>query len=186
MKIKNLTSKRLQFCSLLVSYTNIFHLRVGVNLFCNQLLLTCLMALMCACSQSEGDLTAKLEAAGVKHVVFGTAQRVEDGSGGQICKIPEPLPQPPTFNAGVTEISYIVELDPNTNRELEIVVTGPFRHAAIRGTNCNAYSVIGGAPRQTQLGSTLSRQDGRAFKSGSYILEIKYKSETVKIPFSIK
>ena len=123
---------------------------------------------------------------GVKRVAIGQAIRTKDPSRGDTCTIANPLPSPAEFTPGVTEIAYIVEIDPGGARQVRVSVVGDLGTAETKGTNCNAYSICGGSICQTQFGSTLARTDGKALKPGSYTLSLEVDGKRVGVPFTIK
>jgi len=123
---------------------------------------------------------------GVKRVALGQAVSTKDPSKGDVCTIPDPLPSPVEFKAGVTEIAFIIEVDPKTAREVDASILGDLGSEETRGVNCNAYSICGGSVCQTQFGRSLSRQDGKPLKAGSYSLSIEVGGKSMSVPFTIK
>ena len=120
---------------------------------------------------------------GVKAVWLGQAQRYKGGSK-EMCTIVEPLPRPVVFERGVTEISFAVELEPQTVKSAAARVVAPTGQD-LRSATCNMFTPIKGGFSQTQLGSTLSRADKAPLVSGQYTLRITVDGQTVEIPFSI-
>ncbi|MBI5600566.1 MAG: hypothetical protein HY944_03265 [Gemmatimonadetes bacterium] len=113
-------------------------------------------------------------------------QRGTTATGGQTCGIQAALPLPPAFEAGVREIAFVLALEQDLAGPLDVAIAGPVGAGDTQATACNAYSVAGGALRQTQLGSSIVRLDGKPFEAGSYWLEIKSSSGTTKVPFVVK
>lgn len=166
------------------------------------LLFACAIVLVGACGGRDGtptpDAAAGLPAAspssaespalpaGVMSVAFGAVQRGTTATGGQTCNIPASLPLPPAFDAGVREIAFVLSLDQDLVGPLDVSIAGPVGAGDTQATACNAYTVAGGALRQTQLGSSIVRLDGKPFEAGSYWLEIKNSSGTTRVPFAIK
>lgn len=122
--------------------------------------------------------------AGVKAVWLGQAQRYK-GAGKEMCTIAKPLPRPYAFESGVTEMSYAVELEPQTVTSAAARVIAPAGQE-LRSMACNMFTPIKGGFSQTQLGSTLSRADKAPLVSGRYTLRITVDGQTVEVPFTIK
>lgn len=166
------------------------------------LLFACAVILVGACGGQEGtpspDAAPGSPAAapssaesptlpeGVASIAFGAVQRGTTATGGQTCSIPVPLPLPPEFEAGVREIAFVLMLDQDLVGPLDVSIAGPVGAGDTQGTACNAYTVADGALRQTQLGSSIVRLDGKPFEAGNYRLEIKSSSGTTKVPFAVK
>jgi hypothetical protein len=121
--------------------------------------------------------------AGVKSVAFGTAHRYY-GPGKEMCVVVYPMPGG-IFERGVTEISYAVELEPQTVKSAAARVIAPAGQE-IRAAACNVFMPIKGGFTQTQLGSTLSRVDKAPLRPGQYTLRITVDGQTAEVPFSIK
>jgi hypothetical protein len=121
--------------------------------------------------------------AGVKSVAFGTAHRYY-GPGKEMCVVVYPMPGG-VFERGVTEISYAVELEPQTVKSAAARVIAPGGQE-IRAAACNVFMPIKGGFTQTQLGSTLSRVDKGSLRPGEYTLRITVDGQTAEVPFSIK
>lgn len=122
--------------------------------------------------------------AGVKAVWLGQAQRYK-GAGKEMCTIVTPLPRPFAFESGVTEITYAVELEPQTVKSAAARVIAPAGQE-LRSMTCNMFTPIKGGFSQTQLGSTLSRVDTAPLVPGRYTLRITVDGQTVEVPFTIK
>lgn len=122
--------------------------------------------------------------AGVKAVWLGQAQRYK-GAGKEMCTIVRPLPRPFAFESGVTEVTYAVELEPQTVKSAAARVIAPAGQE-LRSEPCNMFIPIKGGFSQTQLGSTLSRADKAPLVSGRYILRITVDGQSVEVPFTLK
>ena len=122
--------------------------------------------------------------AGVKAVWLGQAQRYK-GAGKEMCTIVKPLPRPFAFENGVTDITYAVELEPQTVKSASARVIAPAGQE-LRAVACNMFTPIKNGFSQTQLGSTLSRADKAPLVAGRYTLRITVDGQTVEIPFTIK
>lgn len=122
--------------------------------------------------------------AGVKSVSFGQAQRY-GGAGKELCAIVRPLPAPVVFARGVTEISYAIELEPRVVKSASARVVAPAGQE-LRAAGCNGFTPIKGGFSQTQLGSSISRVDKAALRSGRYALSITVDGQTAEVPFVIK
>jgi hypothetical protein len=134
-------------------------------------------------SQSAGRITLP---AGVVGVSFGTAQRYKDAAGKEMCAIAQPLPDPPAFERGVTEMSYGIGLQPLMVKSASTQVIAPGEQGYLQRTPCNAFAPVKGGFSQTLLGSTITRLDKKPLQSGSYILRITVDAQTADIPFTIK
>lgn len=117
---------------------------------------------------------------------FGAALRTKNPSGGETCRIAEPLPDPPTFTGAPKEITYIVELDPAAVREVSTLLLSPDGQGDFDGVNCNAFAVVAGQFGQTQLGNTISRLDRGPMKAGLYRFRVTVNGKTAEVPFYIK
>lgn len=123
---------------------------------------------------------------GVKRIALGQADRTKSATGGLHCTISQPLPEPLAFTTGVTEVTYIIEVDPETVPALQATIVGDFGWKEIRGLGCDRAAVCAGRLCQPQYGTTYSRADGAAIKSGTFVLEVQVGSDTLKIPFTVK
>ena len=124
--------------------------------------------------------------AGVTAVSFGTAQRYKDATGKEMCGIARSLPDPPTFDRGVTEISYGVGLQPGAVKSASTQVIAPGEQGYLQRTPCNAFAPVKGGFSQTLLGSTIGRLDKQPMQSGAYILRVTVDGQTADVPFTIK
>ena len=124
--------------------------------------------------------------AGVRRVSFGIALRAKNSSGGETCRIAEPLPDPPTFTGSPKEITYAVELDPAVVREVSTLLVAPDGQGDFDGVNCNTFGVVKGQFGQTQLGNTISRLDRGPMKPGLYRLRVTVNGKTAEVPFYVK
>jgi len=120
---------------------------------------------------------------GVKSVAFGTAHRYY-GPGKEMCVVVYPRPGG-VFERGITEISYAVELEPQTVKSAAARVIAPAGQE-IHAVACNVFMPIKGGFTQTQLGSTLSRVDKAPLRPGQYVLRITVDGQTADVPFRIK
>ena len=142
-------------------------------------------AMLCTLSSvAHAQSTPATLPAGVKAVWLGQAQRYK-GAGKEMCTIVKPLPRPFAFESGVTELSYAVELEPQTVTSAAARVIAPVGQE-LRSVACNMFTPIKGGFSQTQLGSTLSRADRAPLVSGRYTLRITVDGQTVEVPFTIK
>ncbi len=123
---------------------------------------------------------------GIKRIAFGQVQRTGTPTTGLQCTIPSVLPEPPTFAAGVTEVSYIIEVDPMLVPALKASIVGSFGSSEIRGLGCDRVGVCAGQLCQSQYGMSYSRTDGAPIASGSFVLEVQVGSDTIKVPFAVK
>ena len=121
---------------------------------------------------------------GVRSVTFGTAQRYS-GAGKEMCAILKPLAEPATFEPGVTEISYAVELEARTVTKAAAQVIGSAPQP-LRAVPCNVFTPIPGGFSQTQLGHTISRTDNAPLTPGPYTLRVTVDGQTVDVPFTIR
>lgn len=145
------------------------------------------IAMMIAILSQSGTAVAQASLPlGVKRILLGQAVTTKDPAKGMTCTIPKPLSDPVRFEAGVTEIAYVVEVDPGAARQVKTSIIGDVGTTATKGSNCNAYSICAGSICQTQFGSSLSRSDGRPLKPGSYTLSVDLNGQNIKVPFSIK
>ena len=141
-------------------------------------------AMLCTVSSvAHAQSTPATLPIGVKAVWFGQAQRYK-GAGKEMCTIVKPLSRPFAFESGVTELSYAVELEPQTVTSATARVIAPAGQE-LRSVACNMFTPIKGGFSQTQLGSTLSRADKAALVSGRYTLRITVDGQTVDVPFVI-
>lgn len=120
---------------------------------------------------------------GVKSVTFGTAHRYY-GPGKEMCVVVYPVPGG-VFEHGVTELSYAVELEPQTVTSASARVIAPAGQE-LRAVACNVFMPIKGGFTQTQLGNTISRVDTAPLRSGRYTLRITVDGQTAVVPFTIK
>jgi hypothetical protein len=123
---------------------------------------------------------------GVRRVSFGVAERTKNAAGTEICWIAQPLPDPPVFDGVVSEITYVVELEPRTVKSAATRVVAPPGQGALEGAVCNGFTIIRGGFSQTQLGNTISRVDQQPLMPGSYTLQITVDGQTAEVPFTIK
>jgi hypothetical protein len=143
-------------------------------------------------------LTAGLAAAqtplpdSVKRVALGQAVRSHDPGKGDACSIPEALAIPAVFKSGVTEISYVLEVEPGLVRQVKASVLGDLGSTETKGTNCNAYVLCGANLCQTQFGASIARSDGQPLKKGSFTLSIEVvsiagrASPPIELSFEVK
>jgi len=124
--------------------------------------------------------------AGIKKVAFGHAEDTKTPTGGASCAIPKPLSDPIEFDAGTIAISFTIEVDPQIVRGLNASVEGDLGSSNVRSENCNAYAICSGRICQTQYGSTVTRSDGKALRTGQYKLSIEVGDQTFSLPFAIK
>ena len=122
---------------------------------------------------------------GVTAVSFGKAQRYKDATGKEMCAIVDALAHPPSFDRGVTEISYGVALQPQTVKAAATRVVAPAGQE-LRSMPCNIFSPVPRGFSQTQLGSTISRVDKQPLVSGAYRLHITVDGHTADVPFTIR
>ena len=120
---------------------------------------------------------------GVKSVAFGTAHRYF-GPGKEMCAIAYPLPSA-VFDAGITELSYAVELEAKTVKQAAVQVIGDSAQQ-LRSVPCNVWTPVRGGFSQTQIGNTISRIDKAPLAPGQYKLRIVVDGQTAEVPFSIK
>src|SRR5262249_2227589 len=102
------------------------------------------------------------------------------------CTIPEPLPAPPRFEPGTTEIAYTVLVDPQAVKGVTAKVVGDLGCAEPWTQGCVGYAVCGGGGCQNQFGATLACPGGKPLKKGSYKLALTVGSQTVELPFEIQ
>jgi hypothetical protein len=145
------------------------------------ILVTVLIALGVAASSQNAPITLPN---GVTGVSFGQAQRYT-GAGKEMCAIVQPVPNPATFERGVTEISYAVALEPRVVKSAVARVVAPAGQE-LTAAACNIFTPIKGGFSQTQLGSTISRVDKAPLQSGQYRLRITVDGQTAEVPFTIK
>jgi hypothetical protein len=115
-------------------------------------------------------------------VAFGTAHRYF-GPGKEMCAIAYPLPSA-MFDAGITELSYAVELEPITVKQASVQVIGESPQQ-LRSVPCNIWTPVRGGLSQTQIGNTISRIDKAPLGSGKYRLRIVVDGQSVDVPFTI-
>jgi hypothetical protein len=120
---------------------------------------------------------------GVKSVAFGTAHRYF-GPGKEMCVITYPMPGA-VFDAGITELSYAVELEAKTVKQASVQVVGDSPQR-LQSVPCHVFTPIRGGFSQTQIGNTISRIDKAPLAPGQYRLRIVVDGQTVEVPFSIK
>ena len=120
---------------------------------------------------------------GVKSVAFGTAHRYF-GPGKEMCVITYPVPTA-VFARGVTELSYAVELEPQTVTKASAQVIGEAPQP-LRAVPCNVFTPIRGGFSQTQIGNTISRTDKAPLAPGTYKLRISVDGYSTDVPFTIK
>ena len=97
-----------------------------------------------------------------------------------------PSEDPPTFDRGVTEISYGVGLQPGAVKSASTQVIAPGEQGYLQRTPCNAFAPVKGGFSQTLLGSTIGRLDKQPMQSGTYILRVTVDGQTADVPFTIK
>jgi hypothetical protein len=141
---------------------------------------TFLIAFGLAVSSQAAQVTLP---AGVKSVTFGTAHRYY-GPGKEMCVVVYPMPGG-VFEHGVTELSYAVELEPQTVTSASARVIAPAGQE-LRAVACNVFLPIKGGFTQTQLGNTLSRVDKAPLRAGRYTLRITVDGQTAEVPFTIQ
>jgi hypothetical protein len=120
---------------------------------------------------------------GVRSVAFGTAHRYF-GPGKEMCVITYPVPSA-VFARGVTELSYAVELEPQTVTRASAQVIGEAPQP-LRAVPCNVFTPIRGGFSQTQIGNTISRTDKAPLAPGGYTLRISVDGHSTDLPFTIK
>jgi hypothetical protein len=120
---------------------------------------------------------------GVMSVAFGTAHRYF-GPGKEMCVITYPVPTA-VFARGVTELSYAVELEPQTVTKASAQVIGEAPQP-LRTVPCNVFTPIRGGFSQTQIGSTISRTDKAPLAPGTYKLRISVDGYSTDVTFTIK
>jgi SAM-dependent methyltransferase len=123
---------------------------------------------------------------GVVRVLFGAADRVRNSAGTETCRIAKPLSPPVTFERGVTEISYAVELEPKIVKAAAAQLTAPPGQGALTAIACNVFTLVPGGFSQTQLGHTVSRADKKPLASGAYKLRITVDGQTADVRFTVK
>jgi hypothetical protein len=105
---------------------------------------------------------------GVKRIIFGEAVTTKTATGGLVCSIPQPLPEPVVFSAGTMKISYVIEVDPQVVPALTAAIVGDFGSKEIRGAGCERAAVCAGQLCQPQYGRTYSNSNGAPInQSGS-------------------
>jgi hypothetical protein len=124
--------------------------------------------------------------AGVVRVSFGVADRATNSAGTETCRIPRPLSMPATFERGVTEITYAVELEPKVVKSATAQLTAPSGQGTLSAIACNVFTLVPGGFSQTQLGNTVSRDDKKPLASGSYKVRITVDGQNVEVPFTVK
>ena len=142
---------------------------------------TLVIALGMAASSQNAPVTLPV---GVTAVSFGHAQRYQ-GAGKEMCAIVQPLPSPAAFERGVMEISYAVALEAGTVKSASARIVAPAGQE-LRAVPCNIFTPVKGGFSQTQLGSSISRIDKAALRSGQYTLRITVDGQTASVPFIIK
>jgi MFS family permease len=138
------------------------------------------MVLQCAVASAQTGVGLPK---GVKRVSFGTAHRYF-GPGKEMCVIVYPLPSA-AFEKGVTELTYAVELEPQTVKQAAAHVVGDSPQA-LRSLACNVFTPVRGGFSQTQIGNTISRIDKAPLAPGRYTLHITVDGQTADVPFSVK
>lgn len=123
---------------------------------------------------------------GVVRVVFGTAQRTTNSAGTETCRIPTPLPAPASFDRGVTEITYAVELEPKSVKRAAAQLVAPSGQSVLNAVPCNVLTLVARGFSQTQLGNTVSRADKRPLAPGVYKIRITIDGQTAEVSFTIK
>jgi SAM-dependent methyltransferase len=124
--------------------------------------------------------------AGVVRVLFGVAHRVANSAGTETCRVPQPLRTPPTFERGVAEVTYTVELAPRVVKAAAAEMTAPSGQGTLTATPCNVFTLVPGGFSQTQIGNTVSRADKKPLASGSYKVRLTVDGQTAEIPFTVK
>ena len=120
---------------------------------------------------------------GVKSVSFGTAHRYY-GPGKEMCVIVYPMPAA-VFEPAPMELSYAVELEPQTVKKAAVQVIGAAPQP-LRAMPCNVFTPVPGGFSQTQIGNTISRIDKAPLAIGTYKLRISVDGQTADVPFTIK
>jgi hypothetical protein len=123
--------------------------------------------------------------AGISEVRFGQVERVRRPGEGQTCTIPQPLPEPAVFPAGVRELAFTASLDPEIVKDADATLTGPGL-PEVRGTGCNAYTVSAGRLLQTQIGSSFVRSDGGPWPAGAYELSVRVNGASTTFSFRVE
>jgi hypothetical protein len=123
---------------------------------------------------------------GVLRVLVGTAVRDRSATGIPRCKIPEPLPAPPRFEPGTTEIGYTIEVDPQAVKAVTAKVTGDLGCAEPWSEGCAGYTVCGGGVCQNQYGATLKCPGDKPLRKGAYKLSLTVGDKTAEVPFEIQ
>jgi hypothetical protein len=131
------------------------------------------------------DAQSRVTLPGVAGVSFGKAQRYKDISGKEMCAISEPLPDPPVFARGVTEVSYGVHLRPRSVKSASTQIVAPGSQGELHRAPCHVFTPVPGGFSQTQLGSTISRVDKKPLLSGTYTLRITVDGQSAEIQFAI-
>jgi hypothetical protein len=123
---------------------------------------------------------------GVTRVSFGAAQRTKNSAGTETCRVPQPLSEPVSFNGGVTEITYAVELEPKVVKSASAQLVAPAGQGALSAVPCNVFTLIPGGFSQTQLGNTVSRVDKKPFAAGVYKVRVTIDRVSAEIAFTVK
>jgi hypothetical protein len=123
---------------------------------------------------------------GVLRVLFGTAVRDRSFTGVPRCSIPEPLPAPPRFAPGTTEITYAIVVDPQVVKAVTAKVVGDLGCPEPWSLGCPGYAACGSAICQNQYGATVSCPNGKPLNKGSYKLSLAVGDKTVEVPFEIQ
>lgn len=157
-------------------------LRLGARRVHDQTKAVVLLIALCFSTALTGQARVTLPK-GVKSVAFGTAHRYF-GPGKEMCAITYPLPSA-VFDAGITELSYAVELEAKTVNQASVQVIGDTAQQ-LRSIPCNVWMPVRGGFSQTQIGNTISRIDKAPLAPGQYKLRITVDGQTAEVAFSVK
>ncbi|HYH47667.1 MAG TPA: hypothetical protein VEG34_18445 [Thermoanaerobaculia bacterium] len=120
---------------------------------------------------------------GVRQVLFGPPFRHQGATGSWYCRIKDPL-LAPRFAAGVKEIAWVVNVDPETVKELQGKVTGE-AGGELEADLCKAMKTCSTGKCWSQYGEVLRRRDGQPFQAGTYRLEFEVAGQKATVPFEI-
>ncbi len=123
--------------------------------------------------------------AGATRVLFGVARRTTNSSGTETCRIPQPLAAPATFERGVNEITYAVELQ-LTVKSASAQLVAPPGQGALTAVPCNVFTLVPRGFSQTQIGNTVSRADKKPLASGTYKVRVTIDGQSAEIPFTVR
>lgn len=136
-----------------------------------------------AASSSATASTASALPAGVRQVLFGPPFRHQGGTGSWYCRIKDPLPAH-RFAAGVKEIAWVANVDPEIVTGLQGRVTGE-AGGELAIDVCDAFRTCSTGMCRGQYGAVLRRQDGQPLNPGTYRLEIEVAGQKATVPFKI-